>query len=78
MENFSWQEPFGIQLLDWGITAGLITLSILGAKVIFWLLSKVISKLAKKTKSQLDDLLCPISPNCNQLRDFQIPIEPKM
>lgn len=57
MENFSWQEPFGIELLDWGITAGLITLSILGAKVIFWLLSKVISKLAKKTKSQLDDLL---------------------
>ena len=57
MGNFSWQEPFGIALLDWGITAGLIIVSIIGAKVIFWLLSKVVSKLAKKTKSQLDDLL---------------------
>ena len=57
MGNFSWQEPFGISLLDWGITAGLIIVSIIGAKVIFWLLSKVVSKLARKTKSQLDDLL---------------------
>lgn len=57
MENFSWQEPFGIALLDWGITAGLILASIIGAKIIFWILTKVISKLTKKTKGKLDDLL---------------------
>ena len=67
MGNFSWQEPFGIALLDWGITAGLIIVSIIGAKVIFWLLSKVVSKLAKKTKSQLDDLLI----------DLSMPVRPK-
>ncbi|MDG1517827.1 MAG: mechanosensitive ion channel family protein [Flavobacteriales bacterium] len=57
MENINWEKPFGIAILDWGITAGLIIASIIGAKIIFWILSKIISKLTSKTKTKLDDLL---------------------
>ena len=57
MKNINWEEPFGIALLDWGITAGLIIASLIGAKIIFWILSKIISKLTSKTKTKLDDLL---------------------
>jgi MscS family membrane protein len=57
MENINWGKPFGISILDWGITAGLIIASIIGAKIIFWILSKIISKLTSKTKTKLDDLL---------------------
>ena len=57
MENINWQEPLGIPLLDWVITAVLIIASIIGAKIIFWILNKIISKLTSKTKTKLDDLL---------------------
>mgnify|MGYP006146108077 CR=1 FL=1 len=57
MTNFNWQTPFGNPLIDWGITATLIIGSIIGAKVLYWILSKIVSKLTKKTKTNLDDLL---------------------
>lgn len=57
MFTFNFQEPFGIPLMDWGITAALIISSIIGAKIIYWLLSRIARKFTEKTKSKLDDIL---------------------
>lgn len=57
MFNFNYQEPFGTPLLDWGITFALIIGSIIAAKIIYWILSKVTRKFTNKTKSKLDDIL---------------------
>jgi MscS family membrane protein len=57
MFNFNFQEPFGFALIDWGITFSLIIGSIIGAKLIYWVLSKIARKLTSKTKSKLDDIL---------------------
>lgn len=57
MGDFNWQEPFGNPLLDWAITGALVIGSIIGAKVLFWLMSTVIKQALKKTKTELDDLL---------------------
>jgi len=57
MITFNFQAPFGIPLLDWGITLSLIIASIIGAKIIYWIMSRVASKFTQKTKSKLDDIL---------------------
>ena len=57
MFDFNFQEPFGITLLDWGITFSLIIGSVIGAKIIYWILSKIARKFTIKTKSKLDDIL---------------------
>jgi len=57
MFDFNFQEPFGITLLDWGITFSLIIGSVIGAKIIYWILSKIARKFTSKTKSKLDDIL---------------------
>lgn len=55
--DFNWTEPFGNPIQDWGITAALIVGSIVGAKLIYFVLSKVVGQLTKKTKTKVDDLL---------------------
>lgn len=55
--NFDFENPFGIPIKDWGISAALIIASILGAKIIYWILSKLARKFTSRTKSKLDDLL---------------------
>tara|TARA_B110000211_G_C14083993_1_gene555852 strand:+ start:288 stop:1346 length:1059 start_codon:yes stop_codon:yes gene_type:complete len=57
MFNFNFQEPFGIPLLDWGITFSLMIGSVIAAKIIYWILSKIARKFTNKTKSKLDDIL---------------------
>lgn len=57
MVDFNWQAPFGNPLLDWGITGILIVVSVVAAKAIYWLLSNIVRRFLKKTKTQLDDLL---------------------
>lgn len=57
MVDFNWQEPFGNPLIDWAITGVLIVASVIGAKILYWVMSNILRKAFKKTKNQLDDLL---------------------
>ena len=50
-------EYYGNTVLEWMIAFGVIISSFFVAKLMYWICKNVISKLTKKTKTSLDDLL---------------------
>ena len=50
-------EYYGNTVLEWVIAFGVIISSFFVAKLVYWICKNVISKLTKKTKTSLDDLL---------------------
>ena len=55
--TFMQEEFFGNTLAHWIIAAAGILLSIITAKIIYWIISNVVKKFTAKTKTNLDDLL---------------------
>lgn len=51
---------YGNTVKDWSITLGLIILSILVAKSVYWLFNRVLKKRAEKSKTRFDDLFYDI------------------
>ncbi len=48
---------YGNTLLDWLISFGIILLSVLLAKVVFWIFSRIIRAFTSRTKGRLDDII---------------------
>ncbi len=55
--SFMQEEFLGNSLAHWVIACAGILLSIIAAKLIYWIISNVVKKLTAKTKTNLDDLL---------------------
>ena len=51
------QEFYGNSILNWAIAVGILLLSFLVVKVLYWIFSNIISRLTSKTKTNLDDVL---------------------
>ncbi len=51
------QEFYGNSILSWAIALGILILSIVVVKMIYWIFSNVIKRLTSKTKTNLDDVL---------------------
>ena len=56
-ENILGYQLFGNNVMQYALFLGVILLSIIVAKIAFWLFSKTFLVFTKKTKTQLDDLL---------------------
>lgn len=48
---------FGTPFVNWLLYLGLLVLALVGTRLVYWLVTSVIKKLVRKTKTQLDDLL---------------------
>jgi protein-S-isoprenylcysteine O-methyltransferase Ste14 len=55
--EFMHEEYLGNSLDRWIIASAGILLSIVAAKLIYWIISNVVKKFTAKTKTNLDDLL---------------------
>ena len=51
------QEFYGNSILNWGIAVGILILSFIVVKMLYWIFSNVIRRLTSKTKTNLDDVL---------------------
>ena len=51
------QEFYGNSILNWAIAVGILILSFIVVKMLYWIFSNVISRLTSKTKTNLDDVL---------------------
>ena len=51
------QEFYGNSILNWGIAVGILILSFVVVKMLYWIFSNVIRRLTSKTKTNLDDVL---------------------
>lgn len=56
-KEFISQEFYGNTVGDWAIAMIIIVASILVAKIVFYLIGKFVKRLAKNTKSKLDDII---------------------
>lgn len=57
MSDFLSQTFYGNTIQNWLISLGILTGSILIAKILYWVIGKYVKRLTEKTKSGLDDLL---------------------
>lgn len=57
MSEFLSQAFYGNTIQNWLISLGILTGSIIVAKVLYWSIGKYVKRLTEKTKSGLDDLL---------------------
>lgn len=55
--NFFNIEFYGNTILNWSISFGIVIIVLISSKILFFIFDKVIIKLTKKTRTQLDDLL---------------------
>ena len=51
------QEFYGNSILNWAIAVGILILSFIVVKMLYWIFSNVIRRLTSKTKTSLDDVL---------------------
>ena len=51
------QEFYGNSILNWAIAVGILILSFVVVKMLYWIFSNIISRLTSKTKTNLDDVL---------------------
>ena len=51
------QEFYGNSILNWAIAVGILILSFVVVKMLYWIFSNVIRRLTSKTKTNLDDVL---------------------
>ncbi len=51
------QEFYGNSILNWAIAVGILILSFIVVKMLYWIFSNVIRRLTSKTKTNLDDVL---------------------
>ena len=51
------QEFYGNSILNWAIAVGILLLSFVVVKMLYWIFSNIISRLTSKTKTNLDDVL---------------------
>tara|TARA_B100000683_G_scaffold86760_1_gene85655 strand:- start:412 stop:1464 length:1053 start_codon:yes stop_codon:yes gene_type:complete len=51
------QEFYGNSILNWSIAVGILILSFVVVKMLYWIFSNVIRRLTSKTKTNLDDVL---------------------
>ena len=51
------QEFYGNSILNWAIAVGILILSFVVVKILYWIFSNVIRRLTSKTKTNLDDVL---------------------
>ncbi len=56
-DNFFSKTFYGNTILDWFITAGIILVSLVVAKLLYLFISKVIKRLTRKTETKLDDII---------------------
>ncbi len=57
MGEFLTKEFYGNNIQNWLISFGIILGAIIIAKILYWFIGKFVKKLAKKTKTSLDDIL---------------------
>lgn len=57
MREFFEKDFYWNTVGEWLIALGIILLSVLAGRVLFWLLSNVVKKITAKTKTNLDDIL---------------------
>ena len=55
--DFLNQEFYGNSILSWGIALGILIVSFVLVKVLYWIFSNIIRRLTSKTKTKLDDVL---------------------
>ena len=55
--DFLNQEFYGNSILNWGIALGILIVSFVLVKVLYWIFSNIIRRLTSKTKTNLDDVL---------------------
>ena len=51
------QEFYGNSILNWAVAVGILILSFVVVKMLYWIFSNVIRRLTSKTKTNLDDVL---------------------
>ena len=51
------QEFYGNSILNWAIAVGILILSFVVVKMLYWIFLNIISRLTSKTKTNLDDVL---------------------
>lgn len=51
------EEFYGNTLLNWLIALGILVISFVGVKILYWVFTNVFKKLTKKTKTNIDDVL---------------------
>ena len=51
------QEFYGNSIINWAIAVGILILSFVVVKMLYWIFSNVIRRLTSKTKTNLDDVL---------------------
>ena len=51
------QEFYGNSILNWAIAVGILILSFVVVKMLYWIFSNVIRRLTSKTNTKLDDVL---------------------
>lgn len=57
MSEFLEKTFYGNTILEWSIALGIILGSVIVSKIIYWIFTKVVKRLAAKTKTRLDDLI---------------------
>ena len=57
LENILGFELFGNNIIQYLLYFGIIMISVVGAKAVYWLFSKLFLSFTQKTKTQLDDLI---------------------
>ncbi len=57
MQSILTQTYYGNTLQEWFIATAIIVLSVILAKIIYWIFSRVVRLFTAKTKTQLDDLI---------------------
>lgn len=55
--DFLNQEFYGNSILSWSIAIGILVVSFVLVKVLYWIFSNIIRRLTSKTKTNLDDVL---------------------
>ncbi len=56
-DDFFSKTFYGNTVFEWLITAGIIVLSLVLGKLLYWFFSKIMKQLAKRTKTKLDDII---------------------
>ena len=57
MKEFFTKTFYGNTIVEWSISLGIVLASLILAKLLLWLTKNIVTKLTKKTKTKLDDII---------------------
>jgi MscS family membrane protein len=57
MSDFFTKEFYHNTVGDWGISLAIVIGTVVGVKIIYWLIGRVVKAMTKKTKTKLDDII---------------------